>query len=44
MDTAEMNDELIKEAMVYVEELFSNNSDGHDVDHTFRVSQCDAYR
>ena len=37
MDTAEMNDELIKEAMVYVEELFSNNSDGHDVDHTFRV-------
>ena len=32
-----MNDELINKALVYIEELFRNNSDGHGVDHTLRV-------
>ena len=32
-----MNDELINKALVYIEELFRNNSDGHGMDHTFRV-------
>ena len=32
-----MKDELIQEAIIYVEELFSGNSDGHDAKHTMRV-------
>ena len=32
-----MNNELIDEAKGYVKDLFRNNSDGHDFEHTMRV-------
>ncbi len=32
-----MNENLINEAISYIENLFKNNADGHDGDHTLRV-------
>ena len=34
-----MNNKIIDNAINYVKELFINNSDGHDFDHTLRVYQ-----
>ena len=32
-----MNDLLIQNAKDYIKDLFSGNSDGHDLDHSLRV-------
>lgn len=32
-----MNEKLIEEAKVYIQEIFKNNSDGHDANHSLRV-------
>ena len=32
-----MEEKLIEEAIAYIEELFSGNSGGHDIDHSLRV-------
>ena len=32
-----MNEQLIRDTKEYIKELFSENSDGHDLDHSLRV-------
>ena len=32
-----MNEKLIEEAKLYIQEIFKNNSDGHDANHSLRV-------
>ncbi len=35
----DLNTTVIEKAIVYIKELFANNSDGHDADHSLRVYQ-----
>lgn len=32
-----MNEKLIEEAKLYIQEIFKDNSDGHDTNHSLRV-------
>ena len=32
-----MNKQLVEEAIAYISDLFKDNSDGHDLDHSLRV-------